>query len=101
MHTPLGSAASDAPTATMEVESNRSARAWIAASPTLWYAFAGLAILASLYLFLFDSNANELRRYATAVFVGLWAPMFGLLGLRAEVIEMRNEGKGSRSGRFF
>lgn len=69
--------------------------------PTLWYALAGLSILASLYLFLVDTGASELRRYATGIFVGLWAPMFGLLGLRAEVIEMRGDARKNPPSRLF
>ena len=57
----------------------------------IWYAFAGLSIIGALYLFLFDTSPNELRRYAVAIFIGLWAPMFAILGLRAEVIEMRED----------
>lgn len=51
----------------------------------VWYALAGLAIVFSLYLFV-TSPAESIRQMAVAVFIGLWAPMFAILGLRAELL---------------
>ncbi len=61
------------------------------AGPTVWYALAGVSILLALYLFLFASVGQESDRREIAVFIGLWAPMFGILGLRAEILEMRED----------
>lgn len=61
------------------------------AGPSIWYALAGVAVILSCYLFLFADHSSEIRRFAVSVFVGLWAPMFGILGLRAEMIEMRED----------
>nr|ALS90651.1 Na+/H+ antiporter subunit [uncultured bacterium] len=57
----------------------------------VWYAFAGVAIILSGYLFLFGSDADNGHQHAVGMFIGLWAPMFGILGLRAEMAEMREE----------
>jgi hypothetical protein len=67
------------------------------AGPMIWYALAGLAILLSGYLFLFASPGNE-TRHGVGLFVGLWAPMFGILGLRAEMIELREDLSRRRRG---
>lgn len=61
------------------------------AGPTVWYAMAGLSILLALYLFLFASAGEERTRHEIAIFIGLWAPMFGILGLRAEMLELRED----------
>lgn len=66
-------------------------RAALLSGPGVWYALAGLSIIFSLYLFLFASMEDEALRHDVAIFIGLWAPMFGILGLRAEVMEMRKE----------
>lgn len=61
------------------------------AGPTIWYALSGASILLALYVFLFGAAATELKRDAAAIFIGLWAPMFGILGIRAELLEMRED----------
>ncbi len=61
------------------------------AGPTVWYALAGLSIVLSLYLFLLAHGGNEQSRHEIALFIGLWAPMFGILGLRAEILEVRED----------
>lgn len=66
-------------------------QATLLSGPSIWYALAGLSIIFSLYLFLFASMESEALRHDVAIFIGLWAPMFGILGLRAEVLEMRRE----------
>lgn len=71
----------------------------LAAGPTIWYALAGLSIILSMYLFLMVHGGDESSRHEVALFIGLWAPMFGILGLRAEIIEMREDCRGSRRHR--
>ncbi len=61
------------------------------AGPMVWYALSGASILLALYVFLFGEASSELKRDAAAIFIGLWAPMFGILGLRAEIMEMRED----------
>jgi hypothetical protein len=61
------------------------------AGPTVWYALAGLSVIISLCIFLLADPADQLRRYAIAIFIGLWAPMFGLLAIRAELMELRED----------
>ncbi len=65
------------------------ARLPLIAGPMIWYALAGLSIILSGYLFLFSAE-NE-NRHGVGLFIGLWAPMFGILGLRAEMMELRED----------
>ena len=67
------------------------------AGPMIWYALAGVAIILSGYLFLFAPPGNE-TRHGVGLFIGLWAPMFGILGLRAEMIELREDLSRRRRG---
>jgi hypothetical protein len=57
----------------------------------IWYALAGLSVMIALGIFLYADPADQVRRYAIAIFIGLWAPMFGILGLRAELMELRED----------
>jgi hypothetical protein len=57
----------------------------------IWYALAGLSIIIALGIFLYADPADQVRRYAIAIFIGLWAPMFGILGIRAELMELRED----------
>jgi hypothetical protein len=61
------------------------------AGPMIWYALAGLSVIIALGIFLYADPADQVRRYAIAIFIGLWAPMFGILGIRAELMEMRED----------
>jgi len=72
------------------------ARLPLIAGPMIWYALAGLSILLSGYLFLFSAE-NE-SRHGVGLFIGLWAPMFGILGLRAEMMELREDMARRRRG---
>ncbi len=76
----------------METSSAKSKRSSLVAGPMIWYAFAGLSILISLYLFLTAAEAAVgMQQQAIAIFIGLWAPMFAILGLRAELFSVRDE----------
>jgi hypothetical protein len=66
------------------------ARLPLIAGPMIWYALAGFAILISAYLFLFSPSGDGNRK-EIGIFIGLWAPMFGILGLRAEMMELRED----------
>jgi hypothetical protein len=58
------------------------------AGPMIWYLLSGLSILLALYVLLLADVPTDARRYGIAVFIGLWAPMFGIMGIRAEVMEL-------------
>lgn len=72
-----------------QAEADRETVLPLIAGPMVWYALAGISILCSLYIFLIADIGSEIRRFAASIFVGLWAPMFGIIGLRAEMLEMR------------
>jgi hypothetical protein len=61
------------------------------AGPMIWYALAGISVIVALMIFLFADPADQIRRYTIAIFIGLWAPMFGILGIRAELMELRED----------
>lgn len=77
-------------------ESEAPHRRSVIAGPTIWYLLAGLSIIISLYLFLLAHGGDESSRHEVALFIGLWAPMFGILGLRAEILEVREDCRGAR-----
>ncbi len=58
------------------------------AGPMIWYLLSGASILLALYVILLADVPTDSRRYGIAVFIGLWAPMFGIMGIRAEVMEL-------------
>jgi hypothetical protein len=78
-------------TSSPERERSREQRFPLIAGPMIWYAMAGLAIILSMYLFLMAEGGDVSARHETAIFIGLWAPMFGILGLRAEIMELRDD----------
>jgi hypothetical protein len=63
----------------------------LVAGPMIWYLLAGASILLALYVIFFAPAHSEVERYGIALFIGLWAPMFGIMGLRAELMEMRED----------
>lgn len=77
-------------------ESEVPRRRSVIAGPAVRYLLAGLSIIISLYLFLPAHGGDESSRHEVALFIGLWAPMFGILGLRAEILEMREDCRGAR-----
>ena len=66
------------------------------AGPMIWYLLSGLSILLALYVILLADVQTDARRYGIAVFIGLWAPMFGIMGIRAEVMELGEDLKRRR-----
>ena len=66
------------------------------AGPMIWYLLSGLSILLALYVLLIAEVPTDARRYGIAVFIGLWAPMFGIMGIRAEVMELGEDVKRRR-----
>jgi hypothetical protein len=69
----------------------RDRRLPLIAGPMIWYALAGLSILLALYILFVSECPNDVRRYGLTVFIGLWAPMFGIMGLRADLMELRED----------
>jgi|GEM_PF-2814824 len=65
-----------------------SGRLPLVGSSTLRYALAELSVIVSLHLFQFVATAAAGLSPDVAIFVGLWASMFGIPGLRAEVMEI-------------
>jgi len=54
----------------------------------LWYLMMIISILMAVLLFLdFPGYANPSDARQAGVFVGLWAPTFGILGVRSQLNE--------------
>jgi hypothetical protein len=74
----------------------RDQRLPLIAGPMIWYLLSGLSIMLALYVLLICDVPTDARRYGITIFIGLWAPMFGILGIRAEVMELGEDLKRQR-----
>ena len=61
--------------------------------PNFWYALMIVALAVSLFIFLAGTSIGYSSRdtaHSVGIFLALWAPVFGVLGLRAQ---LKREGK--------
>jgi hypothetical protein len=61
-------------------------------NPKRWYLLMLFCLALSIVLFLVADRliVPPEAAHAVAIMVGLWAPAFGIMGLRAELLEHKN-----------